>query len=93
MGTGQVGRGREGLCQCGRERRKERVDKQRGQVGGLPLGPAHTTVTGHGAGWKHTCKTDRQMCTLRPPGGPSQPVQWGMEPAHLSTLGGVPRPV
>lgn len=74
--------GREVLCQFGREGRKEgEWTRGEGGSGGCPLGPTHVTVTGHRAGWRHTLtaistdgQTDRQTCTLRPPGGlPAQP--------------------
>lgn len=66
---------------CGRGKDGEQTTREGGSSG-LPVSPAHTTVTGHGVDGG-TCsrpqaQTDRQMCTLRPLG---QPVQWGTEPA------------
>lgn len=86
-------RGQEGegvLCGCGREGKGESGQTE-GRSGGLPFGPAHTTVTGHGGGWRHTLtatSTDRQTCTLRPPRGLGQPARRGPEPAaaHLPSV-------
>lgn len=74
------------LCGCGREG-KERADKQKADLGPSPLVQLtqQSRVTG---GWRHVLtatSTDRQTCTPRPPRGPGQPVQRGLEPAaaHL----------
>lgn len=77
---------------AGREGREERADEQSGQGGGPPRSSSHNSHRSRAWMEAHVQdrQTDRQTCTLRPPGGPSQPVLWGIETVHLSTLGGSP---
>lgn len=91
MDTGQVGRGERACANvAGRGGRRERTSREGRAVASPSVQlTQQSQVTGLD-GSTRARQTDRQTCTLRPPGGPGQPVPWGMEPAHLSILGGSP---
>lgn len=66
--------------------------------GGWTEGTIPLTQQSLGNGGTHstaTSTTDRQTCTLRPPGALDQPVQWGTEPAaaHLPCAAPTPQAV